>query len=235
MTLRYLVPGLALVAACDISQSGGNERLDFTPTECGYKLIGCNFADSIAVGGTIEVQITPRDGGTTTGLDLATDTPDLLAVEPVPGSSPRAWQLTALGAGVGRLAALDDGGAEIDFLEVPMQAAVGLGLDEAGGRADGPTQEPGFDEVWTVDADRDAQFNVTARVGPGARAMGRFRYVPEPVGFILNYELDHHLEDGFIHFMLPEGDWSMTYRLEIAPTVEVGLLFHAVAAQTRSP
>jgi len=48
MTLRHLVPGLALVAACDISQSGGNERLDFTPTECGYKLIGCNFADSIA-------------------------------------------------------------------------------------------------------------------------------------------------------------------------------------------
>src|SRR5262245_42834822 len=132
-----LALGLALVAGCNISQSGANERLDFTPTECGYKLVGCNFADSIAVGGTIEVQIAARDGGTTTGIDLATDTPDILAVERVPGSSPRTWQVTALGAGVGRLAALDEGGEEVDFLEVPMQVAVGLGLDKAGGRADG--------------------------------------------------------------------------------------------------
>jgi len=73
---------MALAAGCNTSTEGARGNVDFTPDECG-RAGGCNFADTLGVGGITNVQIMGIEGFSTAGLDLASDNLEVLAVTPI--------------------------------------------------------------------------------------------------------------------------------------------------------
>jgi hypothetical protein len=173
---RLFLGVLLSVAACNTSQTGANGNVAFTPVECG-ELGGCDFADSIGVGGKINVTISGLDGTPTAGLDLASREPDKLDVVPGAdvGGEP-SWELTALTAGVVQLAAIDPDGNEVDFIEVPMQEVTKLTMVPFAGDVT-PITLDGVDEAFQVMADTAASWSVRPVIAGDVTTMGRYEFV----------------------------------------------------------
>ncbi len=227
-----LLFGAALAGGCNTSTSGANERISFTPENCG-QVLSCDLADSIAAGGKINITIDSLDGTPTAGLDLASRDPDIVTVEPAAdiGGAP-SWELTAHAPGVADLAALD-GELEIDFVEVPVQELEHLGLEGFVGDAVGPAIEDGFDEAWTVNADTQVSWFVRPMVND-AVLMGRFSFeTVTEVGLpdVTDFELDNSdRPNGHLSVMLPPGDYPVEFQLSLAPDdIYVSAIIHAVA------
>src|SRR5688572_25180728 len=98
---------LASLAACNTTTDGANGLVAFTPDNCSTQdLRGCDFEDSLGVGGSSYVQIEGIDGFSTAGVDLDTDDPNVLIVEPVGDVGGRpTWEITGTGPGVARIIA----------------------------------------------------------------------------------------------------------------------------------
>ncbi len=207
---RYLLALIALAAtACNVSTDGANGNITFTPTDCGR--FGCDFDDSIGVGGVINVQIAGVDGVSTAGADLISDDPDLLSVTPIADQGQPTWELKSLAAGVARLTVLDSQGADLDFLEVPMQELTGLIGSNVLGNAVGPADDPSFDEVWTVNADEAVSFQVTPVIGIDVPTMGRYVYTATvDVGLEAGL-IETDLSEGYLYFEVPAGEYTASF------------------------
>ena len=223
---------LLLAAACNQPQTGAEEVLDFTPTACGYRLIGCDFADAIAVGGAISVQIDRRDGGSTIGLDLRSADATRLVVTPTADLGGRpTWDLSAAAAGAARLVAVDGAGDEVDFIDVELVDPIRLGLDKVIGEADGPNPEPpAYDEAWQIFANQPVGFGVTARRDAGVRVMGRLSVETVlPAGSTL---LDHEdagsdRPSGYLAISPPIGSYEVSFELTGRPEIKVDAVIRA--------
>ena len=113
MRITGLVLAATVLAAvgCNTSQEGANGNVLFTPDQCG-RLDGCDFADSIGVGGTIQVHIQGIDGFSTAGVTLASNDEDVLYIQAIGdvGGKPT-WEATGTGAGVDPLIEKERGDA----------------------------------------------------------------------------------------------------------------------------
>lgn len=230
-----LLFGAALAAGCNTSTSGANDRISFTPDECGQLTSNCNLADSIGVGGQINIQIDSLDGTPTAGLDLASRDPDILAVERGADlNGAPSWLLTALAPGVADLAALD-GTHEIDFVEVPVQAVAHLALEKVVGEAVGPTLEDGYDEAWTINADTQTSWFVRPVASDDGVLMGRFSYETVTVSGepdVTDFELENSDRPaGHLSVRLPPGAYPVTFELTLDQDVFVDAIIHAVLTQ----
>lgn len=234
MRKTFLVGAVALcaAAACDTPRDGAYGNIEFTPTQCGQPADGCDFADSIGVGGSISVTLDGIDGFSTAGVDLVSDDPDLLAVEPTEdiGAEP-AWQLTALAPGVARLVAVQ-GGETVDLLEVPIQAVETLTMVPFVGNVVGGDPEGDYDQAFTINADESASWFIRPTVTGGDTTMGRFSFetvLDQGAPDILQYEDSNSDRPGGYLYVTPAaGDYPIEFQLTIDPDVYVYAIIHAI-------
>jgi hypothetical protein len=227
---KLALAALAL-AACNTSQSGNNDRVAFTPTNCG--VIGCNFADGIGVFGRISVQISGIDGQPTAGLDLASTDTAVLSVERQAdiGGAP-AWELTAHAPGVVDLAALD-AGTEIDFITVDILDVVALHMNEFVGDIV-EQDDPEYDQWFTVDAGEQVSWLIRPVTADEEQPMGRFDFQTvtyEGAPDVTQYELENSdRPTGHLSVNLEVGDYPVEFRLtEAFEEIYVTALISAVA------
>ncbi len=220
---------LALLAVgCNTSKTGANGNIRFTPQNCGL-VSGCDFADSVGVGGIIDVQIAGIDGFSTAGVTLASDDPSVLTLDPVAdvGGKPT-WAAVGQSAGVARITAYDVNQVEVDFLEVGVQELSGLGLDNFVGDAVGPTSDASYDEIWQVNADQNTSFYVLPLIGDAAPTMGRYTYTAT-IDSVLNdgQVAGSDPANGYIYFNVPAGDYPVTFENDYDPSLAIDVLIQA--------
>lgn len=213
--MKHHACALALVlaaAACNTSQEGAEGNILFTPDECG-RVGGCSFDDSIGVGGTINVNIMGADGFSTAGVTLEVDDPAVLTVAPVGDVGGRpTWELHAVGPGVATLYAYDTNDERVDFIEIGVQDLTGLTLENFVGDAVGPSDDPQYDEAWTVNADQTVSFFATPTIGAGVPTMGRYDYVTSVGAGLLPYVTDmDRLDEGYLAFNAPAGTYEVGF------------------------
>jgi hypothetical protein len=225
---------LIALAACNTSQTGANERIAFTPQNCGQPAEGCDLADSMGVYGKISMTIDGLNGQPTAGLDLASRDPARLTVEPTAdiGGQP-AWELTAHAAGVVQVAAVDAGGTEIDFVEVPIQEVLALTMQPYTSNIVGPSDETGYDEAFTVNADEPVAWNVRPLIAGDVTTMGRFMFetvtiTGEPD--VTDFELGtSDRPNGYLYVDLPAGDYPVEFQLSDDPdAIFVSAIIHSL-------
>jgi len=220
--------GIFLLAACNESKEGAYNNVLFTPRDCGAWNTGCDFDDSIGVGGAINVQIQGIDGFPTAGVTLAADDPDVLGVSVINDIGGRpAWELFGLDAGVARLEAYDANQELVDFLEIGVQAVTGLELEDFLG--DAVATDPGeYDETWIVQAGEDTSFYVVPTVGAGARIMGRFPYTPYlDADMTAGLLASANVEEGYLAFNVAAGDYVVSFETTSADPVTLDVLISA--------
>lgn len=226
----FFTLGLLTAVGCNESKEGAYENVLFTPRDCGAWNTGCDFDDSIGVGGLINVQIQGIDGFPTAGVSLATDDPTVLDVTPIADIGGRpAWQLMGLDAGVARLEAYDANQELVDFLEIGVQAVTGLMLEDFVG--DAVATDPGeYDETWIVQADQDTSFYVVPTIGVGVRTMGRFpfdAYLDTAMTDGLLATAD--LTDGYLAFNVAAGDYVVSFETTSSDLITLDVLISAQA------
>jgi hypothetical protein len=225
--------GLASLFAlgCNTTTEGANGLIAFTPDNCSTEdLRGCDFADSLGVGGQAYVTIMGIDDYPTAGIDLASDDESVLFVEPAPDFGGRpTWQITGQDEGVARIAALDPDGNEVDFVEVGVQFLSGLALEDFIGDAVGPDLlDPEFDEVWTINANEQVSFYVNPLIGDGVPTMGRYQYdaiLDEPIA--LGGTVNQDPAGGYLDFQVPAGEYAVTFENLYQDGLVLNVLFVA--------
>jgi len=221
---------LVAIAACNTPSQGVEGNVLFTPDHCGNALLGCDFADPIATGGLVDVQISGIDGFSTAGLDLAARSPAVLSVTKVANQGGRpTWQLTGVGDGTSDLAAIDGSGREVDSIAITVRTPDHLGLMNLVGDAVGPAPEVGADEGWTVNADQLVSFQAIPRVG-ALDLMGRLAYdvvVPSGSTLLDSEQSSSDRPTGYLYIQPPAGTYPFTFELTAATTVFVDVVLHA--------
>ncbi|HTM23204.1 MAG TPA: hypothetical protein VL172_21935 [Kofleriaceae bacterium] len=228
-TLAFAFASLAAIG-CNTTTEGANGNIAFTPDNCSTQdLRGCDFADSLGVGGKSFVQIEGVDGFSTAGVDLDTDDPDVLVVAPVAdwGGRPT-WEVTGTGPGVGRIVAYDPDQVQVDFVEVGVQLLSGLTTENFIGDAVGPDADPSYDEVWTINAGEQVSFYVTPLIGDGVPTMGRYQYdaVVDEVLFA-NQTTQSDPAGGYLDFTVPAGEYPVTFENLFQQGLTLDVLFVA--------
>jgi hypothetical protein len=208
------------LAACNTSTEGANGNVLFTPDNCGR--IGCNFDDSIGVGGTIEMYITGRDGVSTAGATIESDDPAVLEIATIPDVGGRpTWELFGASAGVGRLTVYDANDAVLDFIEIGVQELSALGAENILGDAVGPADDPSYDEVWTVNADQAVSFQITPLIGEGVPTMGKYTYTATIDQGIEDGLLDEDLSEGYLYFQVPAGEYAASFEDDYGHAIDL--------------
>ncbi len=207
----YLLALTALAAvACDTSTEGAHGNVSFTPTECGR--IGCDFDNSIGVGGVVQMQIAGIGEVSTAGVTIVSRDPGLLSVFPIADVAGQpTWELQALAAGVARINVLTQGEDVLDLLEVPIQELTGLISQNILGDAVGPAEDTAFDEVWTVNADEAVSFQITPVIGLDAPTMGIYQYTATVDAGLQAGLLDQDLGEGYLYFNVPAGQYTVSF------------------------
>ena len=222
-----VVVGSFGAAGCDTSSSGAEGVLFFTPTECGR--VGCNFNDSVGVGGALLVHISPRDSTVSTvGLDLESSDESIFTIQAVPdvGGEPT-WEIIGQNDGVTSLTAFDTAtGDDVDFIAVVVQELDALSSRNVLGDAVGPDlNDQDFDEVWTINADQRVSFSIDPIVG-NTIAMGRYEYTATIDAAIDDGLVDSDsLSDGHLDFSVPVGEHAASFVDNYGHTID--LLFVA--------
>lgn len=233
MKYLALLASLALAATgCNETKTGANGNIAFTPSDCGRTADGCDFEDSVAVGGLIHIQISGLEGFSTIGVDLASDDLSVLELSPMGDVGGRpTWSAVGISPGVARVAALKDG-IEVDFIEVGVQQVTALGLQNFVGDAVGPTSDADFDEIWQVNGGQNTSFYVLPLIGEGVPTMGRFTYTPTlDSGLAAGLVDGGDLEAGYLYFNVPEGDYTVSFVNDYDPNLFVDVLIQAGPAQ----
>jgi hypothetical protein len=225
MRIVGLASVLALVAtsaACNVSQDGDQGNIRFTPSQCG-RIGGCDFEDSVGVGGRIAIQIEGLDGFSTAGVTLEAADPQVLTLEAIGDLGGRpAWEATAVGAGVSRVIAYDTDDNEVDSLDVPVQDLIGLTLENFVGDAVGPMDDSVYDQVWSVNADAEVSFYVTPLIAGNAPTMGVYDYIA-----VVDQVLDTYMLEGsdpaagYIYFRVPAGSYTVDFENDVGTTLSV--------------
>lgn len=229
-TIACIVSPIALVAviACNTPSSGENDRLEFTPTECGNPLLGCDLGSGVVVGGSLEVEVRGVGAVTTDGVTLVSATPTVLAVVDIADVGVPTWELRAVAAGTATLSAVDAGGVEVDTLTFTVAAPERLAMVKLAGNATGPTDEAGVDEAWQVDAGGLVSFQAAPMRG-SARLIGRLDYtLTVPPGSTL-LETEQSNSDptiGYLYVQPAAGDYTFTFSAG-NPALSVDVALHA--------
>lgn len=231
MKPTYCLGLLSILAACNTSRTGANGNIEFTPQNCG-QVLSCDFDLSIGQYGAINVTIDGLDGTPTAGVDLVSSDSSVFTVsvgEDVGGEP--SWEIYGVGPGVADLIAYN-GDTEVDFLEIPVQTVQFLALEDFVGEAVGPTEEQGYDEAWTVEADTDVSFIVRGMLAEDAVTMGRFSVetiLPENDTRIIDAEAENSdRPNGYLFVNLPAGDYPVSFALTEDFDIYVDAIIHAV-------
>ncbi len=232
MRFAYLLA--PLIAACNVSSTGNQGNITFTPSNCGDPT-GCDLGDAIALWGTVDVQIARTTGGSISGLALESRDPTIASVEAIaPIQGLPAWRVTGADAGptgsgaVVDLAVVDTTATEIDAVGITVRATDNLGLAKFVGTATGPAAADGYDESWQVPANQLVGFQTRARNG-NEDLEGRFLYdvVADPAGLMAHEPQGADHTTGYINVQPPAGDYPLTLALHADPAMQLKVLIRA--------
>lgn len=167
----------SLAVGCNTTTPGEQGNVLFTPDECG-RLGGCNFADSIGVGGLVNVQIAGADGFSTAGIELESSDESVLLVTAIADVNGQpTWELFGVGSGTAGLLAVDGDRNAVDSIDVAVVQPTKLTMVNFIGDAVGPlTDSPDFDETWEVNLGQRVVFHTTPVNELDNPIMGRYVY-----------------------------------------------------------
>lgn len=138
---------------CDSATSGALGRVSFTPEHCGLPFgFGCDFDRGVVDGSTVDIYIEGKEGFSSAGLDLVSETPQVAGLEVIADLDGRpAWRIRGLRAGRAEIAAIDRDDAVVDYLRFDVRTPnYGFHLDSSSSLEGPATNEPGYDEVWQL-------------------------------------------------------------------------------------
>ena len=215
-----LLAALSLTACWDVSTTGDNGVLTFTPQDCA--LDSCDLGGSLAVGGTATVQLAGAVEGQAIGdLTLISSDPGVIAVAPIDPGAGR-WQMIGVGNGPARLVAIDTDGHEVDSTTVRAEVAAALALDFSLAGDEVRTVDETGNEVWSIDADELHWFQVVPE-SVGLPIMGAMSYAVNVDERLLGGQLvDDDLQRGDLNFLVPEGEYAVSF------TSAQGLTLHVL-------
>lgn len=213
---------LALTSSCDTPTQGVAGNVEFTPIDCG-RYTGCAFADSLGLGGTINVYITGIGAFDATGVTLESSDPEILTVDFLGDVAGRpTWELSGAGAGTARLIAAKDRMA-VDSIEVQVQAVSALTAQKIIGNATGPLYDAdGYDQHWIASAGERTVLHVTPMVGDEP-IMGRYQYSTA----FANADFEGYINDlsllgkGELDFTAPAGQYGLTFADDLGNSISL--------------
>jgi hypothetical protein len=185
---------LALVAACD----SGLTAVSFDVRGCPVAGGSCGLDNRLLIGGTTEVAL----GGIhasddLSGVQLETDTPELVAIEPLTTGRAPVWKVTGLGAGRAHLIATD-GDGEIQRVELDVGHVDTFDMHRFTLDDERVADRDGYDQVWTVRHDGFIDLSVIAQADtPTKGIIGGFVYEVE-MDDVLRAHLGPHDSAGVI-------------------------------------
>jgi|GEM_PF-2094753 len=210
--LRRAGRGLILLAAatsllgCDRATSGALGRVSFTPEHCGLPFgFGCNFDRSVVSGSTVDLYIEGNEGFSSAGLDLMSETPDVVSLEAIADLDGRpAWRVRGLRPGRAEIAAVDRDDVSVDYLRFDVSAPnYAFHVDSSSSLRDPDLNQPDFDEVWRLRGTR-VDLRLLSYDGDDAM-MGDFDLDPMLSNEFSAVDLKGDLRKGEIEFALPSA------------------------------
>ena len=216
-------------AGCNAGSTGHGGRLTFTPAACGNALLGCDFADDIALWGTLSVKLAGVDGASVDGLTLRSADPAVLTVADIADDGAPTWELHGATAGVSTLEAVDGAGGVVDSIELVVKTPARVGLVNLVGEAEGPTPEAGADEGWTTAPDRLVSFQAVPQDGAD-RLIGRLTYMFVVAGTSTLLDTEQSSSDrpaGYLYVQPAAGDYPFTVQLAADANVTRSVVLHA--------
>jgi hypothetical protein len=230
-TIACIVAPFALAAttACNTSTTGDQNRLQFTPINCGNPLLGCDLASGLIVGGELDLEVRGLEGISTDGLTLSTSTTATVVVLEVLDAPVRTFSLRGLSPGTARLEAHDANGDDVDSLTFNVADADRLALHKIAGEATGPTAETGVDEAWAVDADALVSFQAVA-MKEDYWLIGRLAFLfSEPTGnsVLTTEQSSSDRPSGYLYVQPPAGDYRFAFTIDGNPAFSVDVALHA--------
>jgi len=220
---------LGLSWGCNRSERGANDLIRFTPDDCG-RPDGCDFGDTVGVGGVIAVRINGIGGHPTAGIDLVSEDPDIFDASPtgnIAGSP--AWEIFGAAPGVARLIAVDTDDVEVDWIDVVVRSVDSLTTINTLGDAVGPDlTDPDFDEVWAVNADTSVVFWVQPVAADGTRLMGRYVYSATFDAGILDNLDSTDVSSGRLSWSVPPGSGDYQASFDNGQDNAIDVLFEAL-------
>ncbi len=211
-TLHRAGRGLILLAAatsllgCDRATSGALGRVSFTPEHCGLPFgFGCDFDRPVVSGSTVDLYIEGKDGFSSAGLDLVSETPDVASLEVIADLDGRpAWRVRGLSAGRANIAAVDRDDVTVDYLRFDVSDPNYSFHVDSSANLDGPDiNQSGFDEVWQVRGNR-VDVRVLSYEGDDAM-MGELTFDAMLSNEFSEVDLRGELAKGEIEFALRAG------------------------------
>jgi len=151
---------------CNISKTGDEGVVEFTPSNCGIYSLGCSFSDDMVAGGTVDLKLS--DASIT---EVTSDAPDIVAVS---AAAEGGFVLTGVAEGLARISAQKDG-SELDSISVRVITAERLTMYPVIAATAKPFMEEAV-EVWHIDADTPQSFYLGPKVEDHLKAMGRFAF-----------------------------------------------------------
>ncbi len=215
---------LAGAVACDSSTPGTNDLIDFSPLDCGR--IGCSFDAPIATGSRLSLHIS-APGLKVRRLEVRSSDNQRLTVTPIVDIAGRpTWELHALAAGevtleVFRPSSAGDEESTIDQLTINVDDLTDLRLVHFLGSASGPNQADGFDESWTVVANRPVSFRVTPFDNADNAMLGRFDYVVNLAPELTSGLIDSQVDEGRLYLRAPHGKFAAMWTDNVGRTLRV--------------
>lgn len=183
-----------MLAACD----SGITDVAFSIQGCPVGGGTCGLDNRLLIGGSTDVAL----GGMgktddLSGVQLETDTPELIAIEQTKTGAAPLWKVTGRGAGVAHLIAVDAGG-EIERVELDVGHIDSFDTERFSLDDERVADRVGYDQVWTVRHDGFADLAVLAHADTPTRGiMNGFAYQVE-MDDALRAHLEPHDDAGII-------------------------------------
>ncbi len=169
---------LLIVSACHETKEGEENKVGFTPVQCGPGDLQCDLDDPIGLGGTISIKIEGLHGTNVTGFDVEAGDKSVLFVSKRPPSENGnvvLWDVMATGIGEGWLLA-KDGREEVDRVKVHIEEVTSFKMLHFLDQLTPDTDEPGLDQVWDISVGSSELFVLANYTASLERAMGRYLY-----------------------------------------------------------
>jgi hypothetical protein len=213
---------LALASSCDMPTQGVAGNVEFTPIDCG-RYAGCAFADSLGLGGRVNVYITGIGAFDATGVMLESSDPEILTVAFLGDVAGRpTGELFGAGAGAARLIAVKERMA-VDSIEVQVQPVSDLTAQKLIGNVTGPLYDAaGYDQHWITNAGERSVLHVTPLVGDEPM-MGRYQYST----VFANADFEGYINDlsilskGELDFTAPAGQYGLTFADDLGNSISL--------------
>lgn len=219
-SLLLALPFTSLIACgWNEVETGRNGLVQLTPSECGKD--GCDLDDGVAVGGTLLITLSGKDGADASDLRLISSAPWIVDVVSQEQSAfDPEFRIAGNGAGIADLIAIDQWGYEVDYLPIEVAAIGDISIDASG------------DQVSVIGVDAAFQAPIGSEFRLDAVGLSRGRELTGDVQYltVLDQAIAESMMDGadaargHLRFTVPAGDHDVRFTAPGGATKQIRIM-----------